>query len=268
MPQLTLGDTDIIVFTDGSSRGNPGRGGYGAVTLYSDAHGVPHVDELGGREDLTTNNRMELKAVIEAIKNFIDYYEDLTKYSFIFYVDSSYVVKGVSSWLAGWIRNGWKTGGGKEDVKNRDLWEELAALLKDADGHGRLNVKWNLIEGHAGVVGNERCDVIATSYADNKPDTLYTGSLSGYQTNPAVADILNIRAVNQHIKDAAKLRKKSKSSGAPAYSYISMVDGKIETHSVWKECEARVKGKSGARFKKSFSAHDEKSVIEDFLKKA
>jgi len=265
MTLISPKDNEIIIFTDGSSRGNPGRGGYGVVAIYPNAFGEMQVDELGGREDLTTNNRMELRAVMEGIKNFISYYENLSEYSFSFYVDSSYVVNGVSKWLAGWKKNGWITGA-KEEVKNRDLWEELSELLAQGDGHGKLSVKWNLIEGHAGVSGNERCDVIATSYADNKPDSLYTGTLAAYQASPDVADILNLEAKSQAKKDLLKSRKKSKSgsSSKPAFSYVSLVNGTIEKHKTWKECEDRVKGKK-ARFKKSFSREDEDSIVKDFF---
>lgn len=273
MKILSIKDKEIVVFTDGSSRGNPGRGGYGVVAIYPNAHGEMYVDELGGREELTTNNRMELLAVIEGIKNFIGYYSDaeLRDIMFNFYVDSKYVLQGATSWIHGWKRNGWRTAGGKEDVKNRDLWEEFDTLVSK---HG-IQSKWNLIEGHAGVFGNERCDVIATGYADfnggasvsadgiKKSIGLYSGPLSAYQTSEEGKDILNLEAVNQESKDKLKARKKS-SSSAPAFSYISMVDGNIQTHATWKECEDRVKGKSKARFKKSASKSDEDQIKNEF----
>ncbi len=264
MKLITPKDNEIVIFTDGSARGNPGPGGFGVVAVYPDAHGEIHVDELGGREDMTTNNRMELRAVIEAIKNFINYYENLSTYTFSFYVDSSYVVKGVSVWMAGWKRNNW-TNSMKDEVKNRDLWEELSDLLEKGDGHGKIKASWVLIEGHAGITGNERCDIIATSYADNKPTDLFKGTLASYQNNPDVCDLLNIEAKDQDKKDALKLKKKN-SSSAKAFSYVSLVDGKIQTHSQWKDCEDRVKGKSKVRFKKSISKEDEEKIIQDFLK--
>jgi ribonuclease HI len=268
MKTLSIKDKEIVIFTDGSSRGNPGRGGYGVVAIYPNAHGEMQVDELGGREDLTTNNRMELKAVIEGIKNFVGYYSstEIREYTFNFYVDSKYVLQGATAWIYGWKKNNWVTAG-KEEVKNRDLWEEFDTLVRT---HG-IRSKWNLIEGHAGIFGNERCDVIATAYADDKNAQknfkLYTGSLSAYQATEEGKDILNLYAVNQDAKDKLKARKKSGSS-APAYSYISMVDGDIRTHATWKECEARVKGKSKARFKKSASKSDEGSIIASFKSQA
>lgn len=310
MSIITLHDNSIIIFTDGAARGNPGRGGYGAVAIYPNAYGEPQVDEIGGREDMTTNNRMELRAVIEGLKNFTDsnYYQNLNDYTFTFYIDSAYVVNGATKWLHGWKKKNWITAG-KEEVKNRDLWEELDTLLHgssdgadagDANGarkHGRLHVTWKLIEGHAGVWGNERCDVIATSFADKKPDApvnivgsalgkLYTGSLADY-ANVVVGgeNILNTKAIHQDRKDAIKARKNGYSSGAsvgagtsssssnskskkgvPAYSYVSAVDGKVHADKTWVECEKRVKGKSGARFKKVFSADEERGLMEEFGK--
>jgi len=152
-----------------------------------------------------------------------------------------------------------------------------------------LKIELKLIEGHAGVWGNERCDEIATSYADNKamvdkglpPLPLYTGPLAKYAEAEGIAgkvpggeNILNITAVHQARKDAMKARKSGSANRAgaigpdgkkmPAYSYVSMVGGKIETHKTWAECEARVKGKSGARFKKVFSSTEETALKKEF----
>ncbi len=302
MSIITLHTNSIIIFTDGAARGNPGRGGYGAVAIYPNAYGEPQVDEIGGREDMTTNNRMELRAVIEGLKNFTDsnYYQNLNDYTFTFYIDSAYVVNGATKWLHGWKKKNWITTG-KEEVKNRDLWEELDALLhgSDATKHGRLHITWKLIEGHAGVWGNERCDIIATSFADKKPNVpvniigsalgrLYTGSLADYASVVVGGEnILNTKAIHQDRKDAMKARKKGYSSdgavgsadtsgsgtasssskskkGTPAYSYVSAVDGKVYADKTWAECEKRVKGKSGARFKKVFSADEERGLMEEF----
>ncbi len=268
MKPLSIKDKEIIIFTDGSSRGNPGRGGYGVVAIYPNAHGEMYVDELGGREDLTTNNKMELQAVIEGVKNFVGYYSDieLKDHTFNFYVDSKYVLQGATQWIHGWKKNNWITAG-KEEVKNREEWKELDALI-----YGRgLKTKWNLIEGHAGVFGNERCDAIATAFADAKGTSddakkninLFTGTLAEYQASEIGVGILNLEAVNQDAKDKLKARKKSGSSAA-AFSYVSMVDGDIQTHATWKECEARVKGKSKARFKKAISKSDEESIKASF----
>jgi ribonuclease HI len=253
---LMLGDKEIVVFTDGSSRGNPGPGGYGAVALYYNAFGEMMVDEIGGREALTTNNRMELKAVLEGMKNFINYYQDLSEYTFRFYIDSSYVVNGITKWLKNWQRNNWISST-KEEVKNKDLWLEMAELLKQGDGKGPINFKLNLVAGHAGIAGNERCDVIATTFADNEPISLYTGTITGYPNQ----DILSIEA--QTMEKREKSKSKKSSNKGTAYSYVSMVDGQVHADKTWAECEKRVKGKKGARFKKVFSSQEENEFIKE-----
>ncbi len=251
MKQPEVTEHKVVIYTDGSSRGNPGPGGYGAVLIYTNGRGEVCVDELGGREDETTNNRMELKAVMESLKHFIGYYANLKDYTFTVYLDSAYVLNGLTKWMPSWKRKGWKTGT-NEEVKNQDMWIELGELTED------LNVQLIRIPGHAGVCGNERCDEIATSFADNTQVHLYSGKITGYPLNE---EILKLE-INK-----TQLQKKKKSgSKVQAYSYVSLVDGKIHIDKEWKECETRVKGKSGARFKKSTSPMDEQMIVKEFLK--
>ncbi len=221
------------IFTDGSSRGNPGPGGWGAIVAFDD-----RVVELGGREDETTNNRMEMTAVISALS----FAKDETDISI--YIDSAYVLNGATRWVKGWQKNNWKTST-KDDVINRDLWEELVDLTV------HKNISWNLIKGHAGHAGNERCDVIATSFADNDPTALYDGSKQEYK--------INLHDTGMKSGESSKSKSKSK-----AYSYVSMVDNKIMIHKNWDECKARVQGVSGAKFKKSVSPEDEENIINEF----
>lgn len=223
----------ITIFTDGSSRGNPGPGGWGAIVRTD-----THVSELGGREEPTTNNRMELSAVIIAL-GWVKL-EKLGKEPITVFSDSKYVIQGITSWVSGWKRNGWKTAS-KKDVENRDLWEKLSVAVEG------LSIQWNYVEGHAGHPGNERCDDIATSYADMIDPHLYIGSREGYM-------------VDLDAKPTAGVVKKKKSSSAKAYSYLSLIDGELQIHGTWAECESRVKGKRGARFKKSISKEDEENI--------
>jgi len=237
----------IIIFTDGSSRGNPGPGGWGAIVVWGlelKASGEGKIAEIGGREALTTNNRMEMKAVIEALSYLSAKHEALSS-KLLIYCDSSYVINGATKWAKGWKENGWMTKA-KGEVSNKDLWEEIITLTE------KFNIEWKQIEGHAGIIGNERCDEIATSFADDTGIDLYNGSFENYKL-----DILSLAP-------SEALKKKSKSNSAKAYSYISLVDGKILIHKTWRECEARVKGKSGVRFKKSLSSADEAKIIEEF----
>ncbi len=240
-------EKQVTIFSDGASRGNPGRGGWGSVLVYPDSHDVLHVDELGGREDMTTNNRMEISAVAYGLAHMDGFYEKLSDISFVIYTDSSYVLKGATQWIKGWKKNDWKTAT-KDDVKNRDLWEMLSNAMEGK------RIVWKLVPGHAGVPGNERCDVIATELADKINLDLYKGKLSEY----SIKNILNI-------PDITKLEKKKKSSSSKvAYSYVSVVDGHVETHKTWADCEARVKGTKGARFKKVFSAGEESNLKKEF----
>ena len=133
----------VEIFTDGACRGNPGPGGWGAILRFNGAE-----KELFGGEAATTNNRMELTAVIRAL-------EALSKPSKVaVYTDSQYVQKGIKEWIHGWKRNGWKTSD-KKDVKNKELWVELDELRKKHD------IGWHWVKGHAGHPENERADALA-----------------------------------------------------------------------------------------------------------
>ncbi|MFG1423245.1 ribonuclease HI [Roseixanthobacter liquoris] len=133
----------IEIWTDGACSGNPGPGGWGAVLRSG-----PHEKELSGGEAHTTNNRMELMAAISAL-------EALKKPSAVdLHTDSEYLRNGITKWVAGWRRNGWKTAD-KKPVKNQDLWERLDAAL------GRHEIAWHWVKGHAGNELNERADQLA-----------------------------------------------------------------------------------------------------------
>jgi ribonuclease HI len=230
------------IFTDGSSRGNPGPGGWGALIVEEGAQA--RVRELGGGENDTTNNRMEIMAAIGGLKHSPKDSEAIIN------TDSSYLINGITKWVKGWKRNGWKTKT-KDDVLNRDLWEELHELAE-----GRM-IKWNYVGGHVGILGNERCDHIATAFADGMKIDLYDGPLSGY-------DLPNILDVSHDEMKAVAKKSSSSKSKAPAYSYVSSVGGVIETHRTWPECEKRVKGAKGARYKKAVSKEDETNIIASF----
>lgn len=139
----------VTIHTDGGCRPNPGPGGWGAVLRYGD-----HVREMfGGEPSSTTNNRMELMAPIKAL-------EILSRPSVVhLYTDSTYVRGGITSWMTGWKRNGWKTSA-KQPVKNVDLWQRLEAACE------RHEVEWFWVKGHSGVVDNELADVLATRGLD------------------------------------------------------------------------------------------------------
>ena len=135
--------TTLHMWTDGACKGNPGPGGWGVLMTYG-----PHSRELFGGEAHTTNNRMELMAVIQGLAA-------LTRSSEVhLHVDSSYVMNGMTKWIHGWKRNGWRTAD-KKPVKNAELWQELETQV------ARHEVRWEWVKGHAGDPGNERADQLA-----------------------------------------------------------------------------------------------------------
>ena len=139
---------DLFAYTDGACSGNPGPGGWGALLLARDGEAVLRERELKGGEADTTNNRMELMAAISAL-------EALERPSTLTVVtDSAYVKGGITAWLHGWKRNGWKTST-KKPVKNEDLWRRLDAA------QARHRVTWKWVKGHAGHPENERADALA-----------------------------------------------------------------------------------------------------------
>jgi ribonuclease HI len=191
---------------------------------------------------------MELRAALEALK----YVAPHADKPIVLHTDSSYVINGITKWVKGWQRNGWLTKE-KKEVLNQDLWGQLVDAAKSC-AHG---IAWEYVGGHVGVVGNERVDAIASDFAQNKPVELYDGSRAAYEL-----DITNL-GHDDELK-AAKSSSKSRSK-AKAYSYVSKVDGVVQTHATWGECEQRVKGRT-ARFKKATSAAEEAAIIEDFSK--
>ena len=136
-------DRTVIIYTDGACKGNPGPGGWGAWLRFGE-----HEKELWGGEAVTTNNRMELTAVIRAL-------ESLKRHCpVVIYTDSEYVRNGITSWIHNWKARGWKTAD-RKPVKNVELWQRLDELA------GQHSVQWRWVRGHAGDPGNERADALA-----------------------------------------------------------------------------------------------------------
>jgi ribonuclease HI len=140
---MTAPKPPVVIYTDGACSGNPGPGGWGAILMYGE-----HRKELSGGEPLTTNNRMELLAAISALEALKG------KQAAEIHTDSNYVKNGITAWIKGWKKNGWRTAD-KKPVKNAELWQRLDDLA------GSHSVSWHWVKGHAGHPENERADELA-----------------------------------------------------------------------------------------------------------
>jgi ribonuclease HI len=259
----------LVIFTDGAARGNPGPGGWGSIIIdqYTDT-----VTELGAAKNPTTNNEMELAAVVHALEfiqnNILSHNLSLEiqqePYSVDsavshkhpphvrIFLDSRYVYQGATAWMCGWAKNDWIKKD-KEPVLHTALWKRLYQTITTLSDNVTLH--WHHIPGHSAIVGNERADSIATQYADTGKADVYHGSLDQY----SIQDILKIPTKQElvTIKEKKKTRKKS---GVGGY-YISVVDGVLQHHDIWKNCEDRVKGTKGAKYKKVMDEDEERDVL-------
>lgn len=144
----------VDIYTDGAARGNPGRGGFGALLVFMGPDGARHERELSGGFRLTTNNRMELLGAISGLEALKEPCE------VVVHTDSQYIANAFNQrWVEGWLKKGWR-GAGNKPVKNVDLWKRMLAAM---DPH---EVRFEWVKGHAGHPENERCDSLATSAAD------------------------------------------------------------------------------------------------------
>lgn len=244
---------EIVVFGDGGCKGNPGPGGWGAVAVSS---ALARVKEAGGGLPHTTNNVMELRAAIEALRLAESFGGSE---QILACTDSSYVVQGATGWIHGWRKRGWKKVDGS-DVLNRSLWEELGVAC---DRLGR-RLSWQHLPSHVGIPGNERVDEIATAFSEGVEVELYDGPLAECGFNPfEKIDAETARTLSAQ-KKAGVSGKGKKPSGpiAPGYPiYLSYVGGRLERHKAWSDCERRVKGVGGAKFKKVSNPEEEKNTL-------
>lgn len=236
---MVLPGNEIIVFCDGACSGNPGPGGWGAVIACPDGH----VRELGGGHPRTTNNQMEILAATSAL----EYLRDKPG-TVIVYTDSVYVIRGITQWIWGWMRNGWKTADGK-DVQNKEHWQALSAAVARRKKVG--SVEWKYVRGHSGVPGNDRTDEIAVAFSKGTPLRLFDGNLLKY--DHAIMDLPPDQPLPEPRQPSGEKKV--------AHSYLSLVGNLPMRHSSWAECERRVKGQAGAKFKKAMSADDETAIL-------
>lgn len=244
-PLATDISSSTIVFCDGACSGNPGRGGWGSILTNPKGE----VLELGGGDFDTTNNKMELTGAIEALRAIEDGHFPAAPGSIVIYTDSTYVIRGITQWIWGWIKNGWKSSEGK-DVSNKELWRDLSGVVSRVKK--QYPIEWKYVRGHTGVPGNERVDEIAVAFSTGKSVKLFTGSILKYDV--AIMDLP---------PDVELPEMKSHSAGEKkvAHSYLSVIGSVPMRHANWPDCERRVKGQSGAKFKKAMSADEEAEIL-------
>lgn len=241
----SMQNQELIIFTDGSSLGNPGPGGYGCVLVFQ---ALDEVIELGGSKPKTTNNEMELTAVIAALSYAVHNSAPTT-----INTDSSYVVHGITKWVQNWEKNGWMTKD-KKAVSHKTLWQQLVELVRAREKDAPIT--WNVVPGHMGVHGNERVDEIATSYAKGGSPQLFRGKLSEY----SVPDILKVEIDQEALAERSEKRAHA---SAKAHSYLSLVDGVLMKHETWADTEERVRGKK-AKFRKAISPEHEEEIMREW----
>ena len=200
------------------------------------------VVELGGGARGVTNNQMELTAAIRALEEITGRPGDVEVVT-----DSTYLIQGITGWVHGWKARGWQTREGG-DVANRDLWETLLALVSRPERHGKM--RWTHVRGHSGHPANDRADAIAVAFTKGSHPSLFRGPAEEYGVD-----------LDAPISSAASGSSSKSRSKAAAYSYLSLLDGVLKRHKTWADCEHRVKGRAGARFRKTISAEDERAVI-------
>jgi ribonuclease HI len=163
--------------------------------------------------------------------------------------DSVYLIRGITQWIFGWQKRGWKNAEGA-DILNRDLWEQLAKVSRGK------KIDWRYVAGHSGFAGNERVDELAVAQSKKRPISGYTGPLAGYRIGitplPEKVPLPEMRKMNGDSKDKATA------------FYLSLVNGVLENHSAWDQCQARVKGVSQARFKKVTSEAEAMEVLKSW----
>lgn len=250
---------EIRIVTDGACRGNPGPGGWAALIIRDG-----RVEEIGGYEAHTTNNRMELRAAIEGLRRVVPGLPVQV------ITDSTYLLNGITKWIRGWQLRDWQTKLGTP-VENRDLWEELAEL-------SGKHVQWKHVYGHRGDPENERANAIAQAYAAGRqppeaapyvatsPETQPVAPLPAQpeegdrqpsETSSSVTQLPETRPGR-----SSSLLKRIAAARRSPITYLSLVNGELCRHKTWDACKERVHGVSNARFKKCKSAEEELATVE------
>ncbi len=226
----------VRITTDGACSGNPGPGGWAAIVEMGHRY-----FELAGGEPQTTNNRMEMTAVIEALRRVPPGSQPEVV------TDSSYVRDGITKWIFGWKRRGWVRPDGSP-VLNRDLWEQMDALASTR------GARFTLVRGHAGHPLNERCDELAVACARGETPELRTGDVASLPSRQSAA--ASHAGSNQDPSSPAP-------SGQKPW-YISLVNGELRRHATWPECQQTVSGAPRARYRKVTGPEQERAILSEW----
>lgn len=226
------------LYSDGACSGNPGPGGWGYVLVDSNEQSV---NEGGGFQPSTTNNRMEMTAVIEGLKQA---HRQKIK-SILILSDSTYVIRGFTQWRFGWKKRNWVTAEG-EPVSNQELWQELDRVAVG------IKIEWKYVRGHQGTPGNERVDRIAVAFSQRDYVTLYTNE------NPK-SYLFDVYTIPEG-EPLPEMNRQKPTASKNAF-YVSLVNGVLTRHSDWSSCERSVKGQSKALYKKVNSEQELTEVL-------
>ncbi len=238
--------SSTIIYGDGACSGNPGPGGYGAIVIFPDQT----VQELAEHFPQTTNNRMEILAILESLRLLLVSPSFQDTHHVDIFTDSVYLIRGVTQWMFGWKKRGWKTAA-NDAVANQDMWEQLDKILYQIKTkNSSLKIGWNFVKGHSGDPGNERCDQLAVAMSKRDFIEIYHGPGAGYHF-----DITKL----PEKKPLPEVKDRSNEPKKPAW-YLSLVNGVFKTHKTWSECEAIVKGRPGVKFKKVTSVEEEQQI--------
>ena len=235
----------ILIYTDGACSGNPGPGGWASIIYLNN-----FVYEIADRQTNTTNNQMELLAAIKALQFVLENISNNKINEIYLYTDSVYVIKGITQWIHGWKKNDF-INQQNEPVANKNLWLELDNLVLKVQKVLQLKINWLYVRGHVGVDGNERCDEVAVAFSKNE----YIDLNFQVPANEYLFDILKTPKT-----EALPDFKKQNSNTSKNSWYLVYHAGVLSKYLTWKECESKVKGVPGVKFKK-VSSHDEEQAL-------
>lgn len=231
-------NNSYIIYSDGACSGNPGPGGWACILKTPE----DTVYEKSGFSPSTTNNKMEMTAALKALM-------DVPLGAFVIILtDSSYLIRGITQWVFGWMRRDWKNAEGG-DVLNKEIWMDLLKYTKGK------KIDWRYIPGHKGFPGNERVDQLAVAESLRQRLVPYSGQMENYPY--AILPLPDKFPIPE-------MKKNGSSNSSQNSFYLSLVNGVLERHQTWDQCQKKVKGVSQARFKKVLSLTEAQETLKNW----